>query len=95
MQIRFNGEEILLPRAEGLESSVFEAEGQEPRVGRISSLGVGMSLQQVLAQLGLLSGEQNNFVVAHNQTLVSSDYYATTLIKDGDQLDVLGVITGG
>lgn len=72
----------------------FNGEVVRLGAGRLER-GAGMSLQQVLVQLGLLGDEQNGFVVAHNQTLVSSERYSTTLVNEGDQLDVLGVITGG
>lgn len=53
------------------------------------------SLAQVLEQLGYLHDQAGEFVVAHNQTLVSRDYYPNVAVKDQDSIDILGVITGG
>ena len=49
-------------------------------------------------QLLLLLGhdlERPNFVVALNQELLAAADYANTMLKADDQLDILGVITGG
>lgn len=49
-------------------------------------------------QLLLLLGhdlDRPNFVVALNQELLTAADYANTLLEAEDQLDILGVITGG
>ncbi|MFY9178922.1 MAG: sulfur carrier protein ThiS [Venatoribacter sp.] len=53
------------------------------------------NLAQVLEKLGYLNNQAGEFVVAHNQTLVSRDDYPNVAVKDQDSLDILGVITGG
>lgn len=62
---------------------------------------VPSSLLALLQQLAYLpaAGEPvtppTRFVVALNQHIVSSHLYPSTVVRDGDCIDVLGVMTGG
>lgn len=56
------------------------------------------TLQQLLIELDYFSYDgqpKGNVVVALNQSIVSASLFAQTELKSGDQLDILGAITGG
>ncbi|WP_419811227.1 sulfur carrier protein ThiS [Bacterioplanoides sp.] len=56
------------------------------------------TLQQLLIELGYFSDDgqpKGNVVVALNQAIVSAALFNSTELKAGDQLDILGAITGG
>lgn len=60
----------------------------------------GLSLQQLLQQLGYLQERPEdavggNFIVAVNQQIVSAALYAGTYLNEDDCIDILGAITGG
>ena len=65
------------------------------------SVSAGLSLQQLLQQLGYLqirpedAAVSGNFIVAVNQQIVSAALYATTGLNEDDCIDILGAITGG
>ncbi len=64
-------------------------------------VSTGLSLQQLLQQLGYLqirpedAAVSGNFIVAVNQQIVSAALYATTDLNEDDCIDILGAITGG
>jgi thiamine biosynthesis protein ThiS len=64
-------------------------------------VSTGLSLQQLLQQLGYLqirpedAAVSGNFIVAVNQQIVSAALYATTGLNEDDCIDILGAITGG
>lgn len=56
----------------------------------------GLMLAALLEQQGYLNnGKPGRMVVAVNGTVVNAQAYATTVLADGDYIDVVGVITGG
>ena len=65
------------------------------------SVSAGLSLQQLLQQLGYLqirpedAAVSGNFIVAVNQQIVSAALYAGTYLNEDDCIDILGAITGG
>jgi sulfur carrier protein len=50
-----------------------------------------MSVQELLEKLGYKEG----FAVALNTTFVLNSTYNETMIKDGDELDILAPVQGG
>ena len=52
-----------------------------------------ISLAQLLADLGLL--QQSGVAVAQNQQLIRRADWESTLIQDGDELEVLHATAGG
>lgn len=64
-------------------------------------VSTGLSLQQLLQQLGYLqirpedAAVSGNFIVAVNQQIVSAALYASTYLNEDDCIDILGAITGG
>lgn len=50
-----------------------------------------MSVQELLERLGYKEG----FAVALNMTFVLNTTYNETMIKDGDELDILAPVQGG
>jgi len=52
-----------------------------------------LSIAQALEELGYQ--EQGMLGVAHNQTFVAKDLWATILIKHSDELEILNPISGG
>ncbi|MCD8521264.1 MAG: MoaD/ThiS family protein [Saccharospirillaceae bacterium] len=64
-------------------------------------VGAGLSLQQLLQQLGYVqtrpedAAVRGNFIVAVNQQIVSVALYATTGLNEDDCIDILGAMTGG
>lgn len=56
------------------------------------------TLQQLLLKLEYLTAADainGGIVVALNQAIVPATQYAQTELKENDQLDILGAITGG
>ena len=50
-----------------------------------------MSLEKLLEELGYKEG----FAVAINTTFVPISKYSSTIINDGDEIDILSAIQGG
>lgn len=60
--------------------------------------GGPLVLLHVLLALGYATADgkpAGSFVVALNQHIVTASLYASTLISEGDGVDILGAITGG
>jgi len=60
--------------------------------GQIQSIDLNITLKQLLINLNYTT---NSFAVAINTTFVPLDKYNTTIINDGDTIDILAPVQGG
>jgi sulfur carrier protein len=60
--------------------------------GQIQSIDLNITLKQLLVNLNYTT---NSFAVAINTTFVPLDKYHTTIINDGDTIDILAPVQGG
>jgi sulfur carrier protein len=60
--------------------------------GQIQSIDLNITLKQLLVNLNYTT---NSFAVAINTTFVPLDKYNTTIINDGDTIDILAPVQGG
>ena len=60
--------------------------------GQIQSIDLNITLKQLLINLNYIT---NSFAVAINTTFVPLDKYNTTIINDGDTIDILAPVQGG
>jgi sulfur carrier protein len=60
--------------------------------GQMQSIDLNITLKQLLVNLNYTT---NSFAVAINTTFVPLDKYNTTIINDGDTIDILAPVQGG
>jgi len=60
--------------------------------GQMQSIDLNITLKQLLINLNYTT---NSFAVAINTTFVPLDKYNTTIINDGDTIDILAPVQGG
>jgi thiamine biosynthesis protein ThiS len=60
--------------------------------GEIKELEEGLNIRQMIKALNY---KTEGFAVAVNTTFVSIKSYETTIIKDGDTIDILAPVQGG
>jgi len=60
--------------------------------GEIKELEKGLNIRQMIE---LLEYKQKGFAVAINTTFVSIQNYESTVIKNGDTIDILAPVQGG
>lgn len=60
--------------------------------GKIQALQTAQSLDQLLAQQ---QGLPDNFAIAVNQTFVPRSAYGATVLREGDQIELLVPMQGG
>lgn len=80
MKIHINGEPLNLENGASIEEN-----------GKTKDTNVADVLQQYLSQ----KQQELSFAVALNSDFVNKSQYASTLLKDGDSIDVLFPIHGG
>ncbi|WP_300424925.1 sulfur carrier protein ThiS [uncultured Thalassolituus sp.] len=62
--------------------------------GEATTLKPGLTMQQLLEELGY-DLREGRFIVAVNGSLVPVGEWAEHRLNPGDQIDILGAITGG
>jgi sulfur carrier protein len=87
MKIHINGELLNLENGANIEGSGGNIEEND----KPKSANVADALQQYLSQ----KQQEMSFAVALNSDFVNKSQYASTLLKDGDSIDVLFPIHGG
>jgi sulfur carrier protein len=60
--------------------------------GEIKEISEGLNVNELIEVLGYRS---KGFAVAVNTTFVAIDSYEDTLIKEGDEIDILAPVQGG
>ena len=60
--------------------------------GEIREISEGLNVNGLIEALGYTS---QGFAVAVNTTFVALDTYKSTLIKEGDKIDILAPVQGG
>jgi sulfur carrier protein len=65
---------------------------------RINGESIKVSAQSSLSQALILSpavGDEKNFVIALNQNFIARSQYDSTLLKAGDDIELLSPMSGG
>jgi sulfur carrier protein len=60
--------------------------------GEIKEISEGLNVNELIDELGYTT---KGFAVAVNTTFVAIDSYGDTLIKEGDEIDILAPVQGG
>jgi sulfur carrier protein len=60
--------------------------------GEIKEISEGLNVNELIEVLGYTT---KGFAVAVNTTFVAIDSYEDTLIKEGDEIDILAPVQGG
>lgn len=60
--------------------------------GEAREIDAGMSLTQLVVSLG---GDASRIAIERNREIVPKSAHATTLLEDGDQLEVVQFVGGG